>query len=335
MTPAGTRNIGRLRRGAFVLLALLLAVASAHGQGDPAVRFPAGPVKIIVTVSAGGGVDTVTRIVAEKLQQRWGQPVVVENRPGGGGNIAGEAVFTAPADGYTLLASPPNTITIAALLHKTANFDPAAFEPVVIMSKFPNVLLVRPDFPARTGQEFLSYARANPGKLNYGSQGLGSTGHLTAQLFMTPTGIKLVHVPYKGTAPALNDLIAGHVDLIFMEVSSAYRLHQAGQARILAVATDKRMDILPEIPTMAEIGVPTCVSDTWNAISAPPHTPQPILAALNAALNDVLKSPDVDRRFKALNLVPIGGTLSETRQFVAEEARRWGEVIRNAGLTPQ
>jgi tripartite-type tricarboxylate transporter receptor subunit TctC len=322
-------------------IALMAAVALSLGadawaqRNDPAANYPNGPIKVIVTVSAGGGVDTVTRIVADKLQKRFGQPVVVENRVGAGGNIAGEAVFTAAADGYTLLASPPNTITINALLHLSVNFDPAAFEPVAVMSKLPNALLVRPDFPATTARQFLAYAKANPGKLNYASQGIGATSHLTAELFMTATGTKLIHIPYKGTAPALNDIIAGQVDLMFTEVSTALKLHEAGKVRILAVATDKRLGVLPDIPTLEEVGVPNFLSDTWNAISAPPKTPHAVRAKLNAAINDVLNDQDVVARFKALNLQPVGGSLDDTRKFVIEETRRWSEVIRKAGIKPQ
>jgi tripartite-type tricarboxylate transporter receptor subunit TctC len=322
-------------------LALTAAVTLSFGAGaraqrnDPAANYPNGPVKVIVSVSAGGGVDTVTRIVADKLQKRFGQPVVVENRIGAGGGIAGDAVFTSAPDGYTLLASPPNTITISALLHLSINFDPAAFEPVAVMSKFPNVLLVRPDFPVATAAQFLAYAKANPDKLNYASQGIGATSHLTAELFMTATGTKLIHIPYKGTAPALNDVIAGHVDLMFTEISTALKLHESGKVRILAVATDKRLGILPDIPTMEEVGVPNFLSDTWNAISAPPKTPNAVLSKLNAAINDVLNDEDVQARFKALNLQPVGGRLDDTRRFVTEETRRWSEVIRKAGMQPQ
>jgi tripartite-type tricarboxylate transporter receptor subunit TctC len=334
-------NRGKATSRITACLALTAAVTLSLGadaraqRNDPAENYPNGPLKVIVTVSAGGGVDTVTRIVADKLQKRFGQPVVVENRVGAGGDIAGEAVFTSNPDGYTLLASPPNTITISALLHLSINFDPAAFEPVAIMSKFPNVLLVRPDFPAATAKEFVVYAEANSDKLNYASQGIGSTSHLTAELFMAITGTKFVHVPYKGTGPALNDVIASHVDLIFMELSSAYKLHEAGKARILAVATDKRLGILPDIPTMEEVGVPNFVSDTWNAISAPPKTPHAVMVKLNAAINDVLNDQDVQARFKALNLKPVGGSLDDTRKFVTEETRRWSEVIKKAGLKPR
>jgi tripartite-type tricarboxylate transporter receptor subunit TctC len=333
------RNTAVSRTAAGLALAIAATLSlGAHPraqQSDPAANYPNGPIKVIVTVSAGGGVDTATRIVASKLQQRFGQPVVVENRVGAGGNIAGEAVFTSNPDGYTLLASPPNTITISALLHLSINFDPAAFEPVAVMSKFPNVLLVRPDFPVTTAQQFLAYAKTNPGKLNYASQGIGSTSHLTAELFMTATGSKLIHIPYKGTAPALNDIIASHVDLMFTEVSTALKLHESGKARILAVATDKRLDILPDIPTLEEVGVPNFDSDTWNAISAPPKTPPAVMARLNAAINDVLNDQDVRARFKALDLKPVGGSLDDTRKFVSEETRRWSEVIRKAGLKPQ
>ena len=309
--------------------ALLLAGSAGAQQSD----YPTRTIKIIVTVPAGGGVDTVTRLIAEKLRQQWGQPVVIENRGGAGGNIGAEAASAADPDGYTLMASQPAPITTNAVLYKKLPFDPTALEPVAIMSKIPNVLLVKPDFPAKTAQEFMAYVKANPGKLNYASQGPGTTSHLTAELFQTLTGMKLVHVPYKGTAPALNDLVANHVDLIFMEFAAAMKLHEGGKARILAVATAKRLDALPDIPTMTEVGVPNFVSDTWNAISAPPKTPSAIVAKLNAAVNEALKDPEVRKRFDALHLLPGGGTPAEMKKFVQEETKRWGEVIRAANVT--
>src|SRR5476649_1414382 len=233
---------------ALVSAALLFA-PSALAQ-DAAANYPNRPIRIIVCVPAGGGVDTVTRIVANGLQSRLRQPVIVENRAGAAGNIGAEAVFTAAPDGYTLLGSQPAALTVNPLLYKDMNFDPAKFEAVTIMTSIANVLLVRPDFPAATPQEFIAYAKANPGKVNYASQGIGTTSHLTAALFETVTGTKLVHVPYKGTAPALNDLIASHVDTIFMELASAIKLHEAGRARILAIATAKRIANLPDVPTL-------------------------------------------------------------------------------------
>jgi tripartite-type tricarboxylate transporter receptor subunit TctC len=314
--------------------AALLAVAPAAAQ-TPAADYPNKTVKIVVTVPAGGGVDTATRIFAEKLQQRLGQPFVIENRGGAGGNVAAETVFIAPPDGYTLMASQPAPLTSNIALYKKLNFDPAAFEPVAVMSKFPNVLLVRQDFPAKTAQEFLAYAKANPGKLNYASQGIGTTSHLTAELFVSVTGTKMTHVPYRGTGPALNDLVAGHVDLIFMELSSAVKLHEGGKARILAVATDKRLDMLKDIPTMIELGLPGFISDTWNAISAPPKTPAPIVAKLNQAINDIINDTETKKRFAELNLLAAGGSPADMRKLVTEETARWTAVIRKAGIQPE
>src|ERR1700682_738244 len=235
----------------FAAAGSLLAMP-AVAQPDVAATYPSRGVRVIVTVPAGGGVDSVTRIFAEQLQRRLGQSVVGENQAGAGGNVGASTVYGAVPDGYTLMSSQPAPLTTNIALYKKLSFDPAALEPVVIMSRFPNVLLVRKDFPAKTAVEFIAYAKANPGKLNYGSQGIGTTSHLTTELFMSLTGTKMVHVPYKGTAPALNDLIAGQVDLVFMELSSAVRLHQGGNARILAVATDQRLEALPQIPTMIE-----------------------------------------------------------------------------------
>jgi tripartite-type tricarboxylate transporter receptor subunit TctC len=319
----------------LIAAAGLLLTVPAAAQPDVAAGYPSRAVRIIVTVPAGGGVDSVTRIFADKLQQRLGQSFVIENQAGAGGNVGASTVYAAAPDGYTLMSSQPAPLTTNIALYKKLSFDPAALEPVVIMSRFPNVLLVRKDFPAKTAQEFIAYAKANPGKLNYGSQGIGTTSHLTTELFMSLTGTKMVHVPYKGTAPALNDLIAGHVDLIFMELSSAVRLHQGGNARILGVATDRRLASLPDIPTMIEAGVPDFVSDTWNALSAPPKTPAPIVAKLNQAVNDIIAAPETRQRFEDLNLLPAGGSAADMAKFVKEETRRWSDVIRRAGIQPE
>jgi tripartite-type tricarboxylate transporter receptor subunit TctC len=314
----------------FVLALVSLAVASAVAAQQGDATYPNKPIKVIVTVPAGGGVDAVTRIIGEKLQPRLGQPFVVENRGGAGGNIAAEAVFLAEPDGYTLMASQPAPITTSVFLNRKLNFDPTQFESVAIMSKIPNVLLVRADFPAKTAKEFVAYAKANPGKLTYASQGIGTTSHLTAELFQSLTGTQLIHVPYKGTGPALNDLAGGHVDFIFMQLESAIKLHEGGKARIIAATTEKRLPMLPDVPTMTEAGVANCESDTWNAISAPPKTPPEVVAKLNGAVNDTLKDPDVQSRFTSLHLLPGGGTPQEMKKFVAEETQRWGEVIRAA-----
>jgi tripartite-type tricarboxylate transporter receptor subunit TctC len=310
---------------------MLLLASSALAQ-DAAASFPNKPIKIIVCVPAGGGVDTVTRIVAEGLHQRLGQPVIVENRAGAAGNIGAEFVFGSDPDGYTLLAAQPAPLTVNPLLYKKMNFDPAQFEPVAIMTSIANVLLVRPDFPAKTAKEFIDYVKDNPGKINYASQGIGTTSHLTAALFERMTGSKLVHVPYKGTAPALNDIIAGHVDFIFMELASAIKLHEGGKARILAVATDKRISSLPDIPTFDEAGVKGFESGTWNALAAPPKTPASIVLKLNKAVNEVLQSPQAQDHFAKINLRAAGGSPAEAAAFIKKETEVWGGVIRDANV---
>jgi tripartite-type tricarboxylate transporter receptor subunit TctC len=312
----------------------LLAFSPGAAQ-NVAANYPARVVKIIVTVPAGGGVDAVTRIFADRLQQKLRQPFVVENRGGAGGNVGAEAVYTAAPDGYTLMASQPAPLTTNIALYRQLPFNPTAFEPVAVLSKFPNVLLVRRDFPAATAQEFIAYAKANPGKLNYASQGVGTTSHLTAEFFVSLTGTKVTHVPYRGSGPALNDILAGHVDFIFMELSSAVKLHEARKARILATATEKRLDVLPDVPTMIEAGVPGFISDTWNALSAPPKTPGPIVAKLNQAINAIVEELDTRKRFAQLNMYPAGGSPADMRQLVEAETHRWGEVIKKAGIQPE
>jgi tripartite-type tricarboxylate transporter receptor subunit TctC len=311
--------------------ALLLSGLPAVAQ-DAAANYPTKPIKIIVSVPPGGGVDTVTRLIGEKLRQKWGQPVIIENRGGAAGNIGAENVFNSEPDGYTLLASQPAPITVNPLLYKKLSYDPANLTAVAIMTQIPNVLLVRPDFPIKDGKEFLAYAKANPGKLNYASQGIGTTSHLSTALFEKVTGTKFVHVPYKGTGPALNDLIASHVDMIFMELASAINLHRNGTARILAVATDKRLPMLPDIPTMEEAGVHGFESGTWNAITAPPKTPQAIVDKLNAAVNEALRSPDVVDHFAHVNLIAASGNAAEASKFIKSETVRWGDVIKASGI---
>src|SRR5258706_4062153 len=255
----------------LALAAVLLALSRAVGQQQEATDYPNRPVKIVVSVPAGGGVDTVARVCAAGLRQRLGQRFVIEIRGGGGGNIGAETVYAADPDGYTLLASQPAPITSNIALYKKLNFDPAALESVAVMSKFPNVLLVRQDFPAKSVQQFMAYAKANPGKLTFASQGPGTTSHLTAELFMKLTGTKMVHVPYRGTGPALNDLIAGHVDFIFMELASAYKLHEGGKARILAVATDRRFGFLPGLPHIHPVRRSGLAFPPLHAANPPRH----------------------------------------------------------------
>jgi tripartite-type tricarboxylate transporter receptor subunit TctC len=307
-------------------VAALLAAAPARAQDN----YPSRPIKIIVCLPAGGGVDTVTRIIADKLPKILGQPVVVENKGGQSGNLGAEFVYSAEPDGYTLLASQPAPITTSPLLFKKLNFDPTKFEPVAVMSAIANTLLVRPDFPANSVKEFIAYAKANPGKLNYASQGNGTTSHLTGAMFDAATGTKMNHVPYRGTAPAINDLLGGHVDLMFNELATSIELHKGGRAKLLAVTTEKRIDELPDVPTMQEQGVPNFISDTWNAISAPPKTPAAIVAKLNAAINQALQDPEVKAHYARMHLTAVGGTPADMAKIVKDDTERWGAVIKSA-----
>ena len=314
----------------LIAACILLAVLPATAQQ---AEYPNRPIKIIVCLPAGGGVDTVTRIVADKLQRRLGQPIVIENKGGQSGNLGAEAVWAAEPDGYTLLASQPAPITTNPLLYKNVTFDPARFTPIAVMTTIPNTLTVRTDFPAKNVQELIAYAKANPGKLSYASQGNGTTSHLTAVMFEQATGTKLLHVPYRGTAPAINDLMGGHVDAFFNEFATSMEMHKAGKARILAVTTPKRVPELPDIPTMQEAGLTGFVSDTWNAISAPPKTPAPIVAKLNAAINDVLQATEMQSHLSLMHLQAVGGTPQRMAEIIKADTQRWGEVIRTANVT--
>jgi len=321
-----------VRLVAAIFAAVLVSAGAAQAQD---AAYPSRPVRIIVDVAPGGGVDTATRLVAAKLEQSLGQPFVVENRPGAAGNIGAEVVYTAEPDGYTLLASSPSPLAINQWLYKKLSYDPAGFQPIAMMSRIPNVLMVRKDFPAKTIQEAIAYLKANPGKVSFASQGVGTASHLTGVMLMKLTGTSMIHVPYKGTALIVSDLIAGHIDMTFIQVSNASVMHEAGKARILALATDKRLDFLPDIPTLAEVGLPIS-TDTWNAISAPPKTPAAIVAKLNVAVNAALKQPDVRQRLHDLKTIIGGdGGPPEAEKFVASERRQWGELVHAAGLEPQ
>src|SRR5438094_8586870 len=311
---------------------LLAARAQALAQSDATAHYPSRAVKIVVSAPPGGGLDIAARVIADRLAKMWGQPFVVENRPGAGGNLGAEAVAQAEPDGYTLLAAQPAPLTTNVVLYKKLNFDPAAFEPLAIMTSIPNTLAVRLDLPTASVAELIAYAKANPGKLNFGSQGVGTTPHLTGELFARVTGTKLTHVPYRGTAQAVNDLIAGHLDLLFFQLDSVREQYQAKKAKMLAVTTAARVASVPDVPTMEEAGVKGFRSDTWNALAAPPKTPAAIVTKLNGAINEVLHAPETAEHLRTMDMTPIGGTPDETRTFLKEETARWGAVIRAANI---
>jgi len=321
----------RIATAAIPCLISCLIAAGAWGQSAPG--FPAKPVRIIVPYPAGGTADGIPRIVSEKLSARWGQPVLIDNRPGASGNIGAELVSRAEPDGYTLLGTAPGPLTINASLFRQLSYDPTRFNPVSLIATMPNALAVRAGLPANSVAELIALAKKDPGKLTYASQGNGTTSHLTTSLFEAMAGVKLVHVPYKGSAPALADLIGGQVDLMFDNVTSSLGHHRAGRIRILATATPRPVPYLPA--TVSEAGLTGFQAGTWVAIAAPPDTPEAIVVAVSQAIAEAVKLPDVQKRFADLGAEPIGSTPAETRAFVAQETAKWRRVIQEANVTLQ
>jgi tripartite-type tricarboxylate transporter receptor subunit TctC len=315
---------------AFV--AVLFALLAPLGAAAQEARFPSRAVTLVVPFPPGGSADALPRIVAEKLRERWGQPVIIENRPGAAGSTGSGSVFRAPPDGTTLLATPAGPLAINGLVQKTLPFEPTAFVPVALLALSPTVLTVRLNFPANSAEELIRYAKANPGKLNYASQGPGSTSHLTGVMFTQQTGSDMVHVPYRGTGPALADILANNVDLFFDNLGSSMPLHRAGKVKVLAVATPERSKMLPEVPTLREAGLRDFSSSTWFALVAPPQTPAPLAEQINKAVNEVLAMPEIQAQFETLGVQPRTVTPAELAAFIAGEARRWADVARDAKI---
>jgi tripartite-type tricarboxylate transporter receptor subunit TctC len=313
--------------------AFLIALHAACCRADEASNYPSQNIKIVVPFPAGGTADTLPRIVAERLRQKWNQAVIIENKSGAGGNIGAEAVASSPPDGYTLFASPPGPLAINESLYRKLAFRPSDFMPITVLGTAPVVLDVRPDFPAKTVQELIAYATSNPGKVTFASQGNGSTSHLTALLFEKLTGTKMVHVPYRGTAPALQDIMGNTVDLFFDNIGSSMSLHLGGKLRILGVCGPDRAPSLPDVPTVRDSGVPDFVSVTWFALVAPKGTPDAIVARLNAAVTEILRETDIQAQFVKLGVQPAPMDVPATAKFIDDERARWGDIIKSADLT--
>lgn len=312
---------------------LALAATQAMAQGS-AADYPNKPIRIMVSVPAGGAADTLARIVGEKLQAKWGQTVVVDNKSGAGGNIAAEYVAQSPPDGYTLLITPPGPLTINKFLYKNLKYDPDKFAMISIIAANPNVLLINPKIPATNLAEFITYAKAHPGKLNFASGGIGSTPHLTGELFKQRTGIDISHIPYKGGPPAYADLLGGQVEIMFQGLATALPNIQDGKLRVLAVGGDKRYPLLPDVPALNE-SMPGFVSTSWTGFAAPPGTPQAIVDKLQAALSEGLRQQvESGKAVKGLDARDvIANTPVEATKFANEEKQRWEGVIRASGAT--
>ena len=310
-----------------LLFATLLASLPLHAQD-----WPAKAVRIIVPFPAGGSADLLPRVVAEKLTEKWGQPVIVDNRPGAAGNIGADTVFRAEPDGYTLLSSPPPPLVINKLLYPKLSYDPAQFVPITVIGAIPNVLLVHPKVGANSVAELIAIAKQNPGKLNYASQGSGTTSHLTAELFKAMAGgLQIAHIPYKGTAPALTDLLAGQVDMMCDNLGVSLPHVRSGKLKALAVASRNRFAGLPNVPALAET-LPGFESVAWFGIVAPPKTNGAIVEKIAAAVQEALKLPEVQKRLADLSAEPMGLGPGETAAFMRQEVERWGAVIRTAGV---
>jgi tripartite-type tricarboxylate transporter receptor subunit TctC len=319
-------------RRTFLQLAMGTATLPAIPRIAGAQAYPSRPGRIIVGFSAGGATDIQARLIGQWLSDRLGQPFVVENRVGASGNIGTEVVVKAPADGYTLLqVVTPHAINAA--LYRNLNFDFIRdIAPVICAARLAYVVVVNPSVRAATLPEFIAYARANPGKVNYGSAGQGTPQNIACELFKMMTGLNLVHVPYKGGAPAVADLIAGHVQVIFAPVSESIQQIKAGRLRALAVTTAARLDVLPELPTVGEF-VPGYEASGFAGIGAPRNTPPDVIAMLNKELNAALADSKVKARIVELGGTPLGGSPAEFGAIIAEATKKWATVIKFAGIT--
>jgi tripartite-type tricarboxylate transporter receptor subunit TctC len=318
-------------RGALAILVVVLGVARADSQ-EP---YPARTVRIVVPSAAGSTTDTLARIVADRLARAWTKPVIVENVAVGAMNTGATAVARAAPDGTTLMVAPPAPLAFNDLLYRDLGYRPGAFVPITLLATIPNILVVRNDLPAASLSDLIAYAKANPGKLTYASQGVGSTAHLSASQLEALAGIRMVHVPYRGAQPALTDVMAGQVDMFFDTLTTSVPLYRAKMLRILAVADLARTRALPEIPTFSEAGLAGFRSITWFGLVAPPATPAAIADKINRDTVEALKSADVSEKLHDLSL-DIGATpRADTAKFFAEEAALWGRVIREAKIEAQ
>jgi tripartite-type tricarboxylate transporter receptor subunit TctC len=323
------------RLASLLLQWTIVATACAASGLSPAQeRYPNRPIKIVVPVSAGGAPDVVSRIVADKLSAKFGQPVLVENRPGAGERIGAEHVFKAEPDGYTVLAAPPGPLVLSPSLYTRLSFDPRAFVPVTVLTTGYLVLVARPTLTASTLEELIGLANTMPGKLTYASPGVGTPPHLTGEMLKAAAHIQTTHVPYKGLAPALNDLLAGHVDIMFDNLGNSFRYIRDGRVKVLGVASDMRIPELPQVPAIAET-YPDVRSTSWFGVVAPPRTPPEIANKLSLAIAEVLRLPEVTQRLRALSLTPVGNMPLEMAAFLKRESERWQSVIAAAGIERQ
>ena len=316
--------------GFSTLLGLLLA--SAAGAAQAQTGYPSRPITMVVPLPAGGTADLLCRFAAEKASGLLGQQVVIENRPGGaGGRVATEAVLRAPPDGYTLLCAPQLTYSITHLVFAKAAFDTRGMEPISVLATYPLILIVKPDLAASSLQDLLTYARANPGKINYGHQGKGNTGHLLGELLMLEGKFRMTEIPYRGSAPAINDLLAGNIDLVPDYLLANKANIDAGKLKFLATGARTRPKDYPNVATIAET-LPGVYADTWMGVAAPPGTPKEIAKKISDAIRQGLQTPDMRARILALEAEPLGSTPDQMRDIIRQSLEIWGPVVEAAKI---
>jgi tripartite-type tricarboxylate transporter receptor subunit TctC len=307
----------------------LVAIVAA---GAWAQAYPTRPIRIVVPFPAGGTTDVLARAVAQKLTESLGQPTVVDNRPGAGGNIGAELVAKSAPDGYTLLMGTVGTHAINPSLYPKMPYDHVRdFAPVILVAGVPNVLVINPALPINSVQELIAYGKANPGKLNFASSGNGTSIHLSGELFKTMAGVQMAHIPYKGSAPALQDLVGGQVQLMFDNLPSSLALIKAGKLKALAVTSKERAAALPDVPTLAESGLPGFEASSWFGLLAPAGTPQPVIAKLNAEVAKWLASPEAKEKLLAQGAIAAGGTPEDFARHIAAETAKWQKVVKDSG----
>jgi tripartite-type tricarboxylate transporter receptor subunit TctC len=311
-------------------LAALNCAPSALAQ-----EYPTRPVKIVISFTAGGPTDIVARLLAHRMFEATGQQFLVDNRPGGGGTIGANLAARSPADGYTLYVGGITSLSMAPHVHKKLPYDPFKdFAPITKLTVQPLMLMVHPSLPVRSVQDFIKLARARPGQLDYASSGLGGTGHLAGELFKSVTGTQMMHIPYKSAGPALTDLTAGQVQVMFGTMLAAVPLIKNGKIRPIAVTSDKRTVALPEVPTFVESGLRNFEAVSWNCMVTPAGTPEAVIQRLNTELVKIVNDPAVLQRLTADGVVGVGSTPQELAAYIKSESEKWGKVIRDAGVKP-
>lgn len=316
-------------RGAVALVCALLASAAN------AAAFPERPVRFVVASSPGGALDVLARLTGPKLTEKWGQPVVVDNRAGAGGVIGTEIVANANPDGYTILVIAQGFTANPYLYKKLPYRTPQDFSPITILATGPNVLVVHPSVKAGSVKELVALAKSQPGKLNYATSGVGAASHLSIEMFKRMSGVDMVHIPYKGAGAATAAVVGGQVQLLFTSTGAAIPHIRSGRLKALGVTTVKRSSVLPDVPTIAETGFPGFRVDGWYALLAPAHTPKPVVDRIYADVAAVLKMPDTVKRIESYGLEPNGLTPREFSAYIGDELAKWGKVIREAGIKPE